>query len=170
MKVSIIGLGNVGGALYKHLNGKNVDVYGVDVNFEIINGFGTEKVSGDYSIVSESDVIVLCLPTTVDLSSGKLDISVLLNGIKAMSSFLSGKELVILESTVGIGTCGGVVYPVLRDIGVDFVYCPERIDPGNKEYGVGDVPRVLAGSSDNAIERSVDFYSSIVGVDVTTMG
>jgi UDP-N-acetyl-D-glucosamine dehydrogenase len=41
-----------------------------------------------------------------------------------------------------------------------FAVSPERVDPGNKSFGVKNTPRLVGGITDEAANRAVYFYSS----------
>ena len=57
----------------------------------------------------------------------------------------------MLESTTYPGTTEELFRPILESSGcervVDFLlaYSPERIDPGNGDYGLGNTPKIVAG-------------------------
>ena len=48
--------------------------------------------------------------------------------------------------------------------GIDFLlaYSPERIDPGNVEFGMRNTPRVVGGTTPQATEAAVAFYAQLV--------
>jgi len=60
-------------------------------------------------------------------------------------------QLVVLESTTYPGTTDEVMRPILERsglrAGVDFylAFSPERIDPGNKTFGIENTPKVVGG-------------------------
>jgi nucleotide sugar dehydrogenase len=76
--------------------------------------------------------------------------------------------LVVLESTTYPGTTEEMLRPILERSGLragtDFFlgYSPERIDPGNEQWGLINTPKVVAGidgASRQAVER---FYGELV--------
>ena len=51
----------------------------------------------------------------------------------------------------------------------DLAYCPERIDPGNSKYWVGNINRVCGASSKKALNRTLEFYNSILKAEIIPM-
>jgi UDP-N-acetyl-D-glucosamine dehydrogenase len=84
---------------------------------------------------------------------------------------------VILESTTYPGTTTELLGPILEELsgltaGEDFLlgYSPERIDPGNPDFGLHNTPKVVAGI-DAASTAAVDaFFSAFVGRTVVVSG
>ena len=82
-------------------------------------------------------------------------------------------SLVVLESTTYPGTTEEVVLPILEQgsglvAGVDFHlgYSPERIDPGNAEYGFSELPKVVSGVDIVSLKAVDNFYSRLVTTTV----
>src|SRR5919109_286617 len=76
--------------------------------------------------------------------------------------------LVILESTTYPGTTEEVLRPLLeaggRAAGADFLlaYSPERIDPGNPQYGFREIPKVVGGVTPQSTRAAEVLYSQVV--------
>jgi UDP-N-acetyl-D-glucosamine dehydrogenase len=53
--------------------------------------------------------------------------------------------------------------------GRDFhlAYCPERVDPGNRAFGLSEIPRVIGGVDDESIRAASAFYGQFVDRIVT---
>ena len=86
-----------------------------------------------------------------------------------MGAHLRPGSLVVLESTTYPGTTDDLLCPLLEvgsglESGTDFLlaYSPERIDPGNGEFGMRNTPRVVGGASIEATAIAVAFYEQIV--------
>jgi nucleotide sugar dehydrogenase len=58
----------------------------------------------------------------------------------------------VLETTSGM-TAG---------INFEIAYSPERIDPGNKTFGISNTPKLVGGLSGRATERAVNLYSRFI--------
>ncbi len=58
------------------------------------------------------------------------------------------------------------------EAGIDFnlAYSPERIDPGNPEWGLRNTPKIVGGLTPSCTERAVEFYAQIVDTVVPTVG
>ena len=76
--------------------------------------------------------------------------------------------LVILESTSYPGTTDEVVRPLVEKIsglnaGTDFclAFSPERIDPGNKTYGLRNTPKVVGGYTTTCADAAARFYGKL---------
>ncbi len=76
--------------------------------------------------------------------------------------------LVILESTSYPGTTDEVVRPLVEKIsglnaGTDFclAFSPERIDPGNKIYGLRNTPKVVGGYTTTCADAAASFYGKL---------
>ncbi len=77
-------------------------------------------------------------------------------------------QLLILEST----TYPGTTKKDCRQNGIKprhenrnrlfTAYSPERIDPGNRQYEVSDIPKVVGGTTQTCTELASAFYSTIV--------
>lgn len=89
MKIGIMGLGFVGGALYKYFKSKKIRVYKYDKHKKI----------GSIGEVNQADVIFICVPTPYNLKNG-FDISIVK---EAVSSLIFGK-IVIIKSSIIPGT------------------------------------------------------------------
>jgi nucleotide sugar dehydrogenase len=76
---------------------------------------------------------------------------------------------VSLESTTYPGTTEGPVAERIEQIsslvaGRDYslVFSPERIDPGNPEYGLGNTPKIVGGVSKECTAAGTAFYRRLV--------
>src|SRR5207244_7660254 len=50
------------------------------------------------------------------------------------------------------------------------VYSPERIDYGNAEFGVRNIPKVVGGINDESTQLGAEFYKAILDAAVVTVG
>ena len=123
--------------------------------------------STDYSNVTDSSIVLICVPTPLDSNSNP-DLSFLIDATKSVGKYLDKGSLVIIESTVAPGTTREILTPILeRESGLlreDFFisFSPERIDPLNKTWNVKNTPKVVAGLTDIACEMAVNFYSKFI--------
>jgi len=98
---------------------------------------------------------------------------------KAIRPNLQRGQLVVLESTTYPGTTEELVLPVLEQtgmkcpvahgpdhdqIGTDFflAFSPEREDPGNKQYGLAQIPKVVGGVNPPSGRAACALYAQIV--------
>ena len=117
------------------------------------------KASTDFTEVTDCDVVVLCLPTPLD-AAGEPDHSILMAGATSVAEHISATALVINESTVSPGFTRETLAPLFP--GLDVAYSPERIDPANKSWNVKNTPKLVAGITDGARGRAMDFYGKFV--------
>jgi nucleotide sugar dehydrogenase len=81
--------------------------------------------------------------------------------------------LVVLESTSYPGTTEEVLRPILEAggavAGIDFklAFSPERIDPGNKQFGLSNTPKVVGGVTSTCTEAAANLYGRFVDEVVT---
>jgi len=182
IKVSIIGQGYVGFPLAIHaaIAGNTVVGYdndkskisditqgrypisGLDTNsISLLLGSNMYIPTYDPTLISESDIIVLAVPTPLD-SNGNPDTSLLEDAARTVSNNCKLTALIINESTSYPGTLRNLVKPIFKSkLGhkLLFASAPERIDPGNTKWGMKNTPRVIAGLDDIATQMAVKFYS-----------
>jgi len=185
--IALIGLGYVGLPLAVSFAQKGFKVLGIDTNqarvdrirnlesyiADISNGEIKQvinrklfSVTTDFSLLSEADVIIICVPTPLKRKYTP-DVSFILSAIKSVALHLKKDSLVILESTTYPGTTDEVIKPELEKSGMvagcDFyvAFSPERIDPGNKEFKVTSMPKVVGGLTPKCTELAALVYSQI---------
>jgi UDP-N-acetyl-D-glucosamine dehydrogenase len=140
------------------------DLTDADVADMISRGF---RATSDASQVDRQDVIVICVPTPLSEADGP-DLSAVRAATETAGRLLGPGTLVSLESTTYPGTTEEVVRPLLEKIsglsaGIDFslVFSPERIDPGNAEYGLRNTPKIVGGATPFCVDAAVSFYQQI---------
>ncbi|MCS7479203.1 nucleotide sugar dehydrogenase [Umezawaea endophytica] len=132
-------------------------------------------VTGDPSVIAGAETVVICVPTGLGPDGGP-DLSAVRDAAAAVSDHLRPGTLVVLESTSFPGTTDDVVRPILERGGLvageDFslAYSPERVDPGNRRYGIGNTPKVVGGHTPLCAKQCVAFYSRFVDTVVVARG
>ncbi len=122
-----------------------------------------------------ADVVIITVPTPYT-ESKQPDLRYVISATEAVRENLRPGMLVILESTTYPGTTQEVVQPRLERTGLvcgrDFLlaYSPERIEPGNRKFGLRNTPKIVGGVSPAATKAAVAVYGSIIDqvVPVTT--
>ncbi|MDH6578653.1 nucleotide sugar dehydrogenase [Kitasatospora sp. MAP5-34] len=191
----VVGLGYVGLPLAREAVRAGLRVCGYDTNPRValrlnagashVDGVSDDDVvemlaagfdaSGDGEVVRAADVIVLCVPTPLT-ADGAPDLTSVVTAARLAARRLRPGTLVVLESTTYPGTTDDVVRPILEESGLvageDFAlaFAPERIDPGNAEYGISNTPRIVGGHTPGCTRRALDFYSSFVKEVVPAKG
>ncbi|MFF4701199.1 nucleotide sugar dehydrogenase [Streptomyces chattanoogensis] len=188
--VGMVGIGYAGLPLAVQLAKAGNDVVGFDIDrtrvetvndgrspvdtvtdAEIRSLQGRLSASTDPAVLADSSVIVVCAPTPVN--GDEPDLHPLTSAVETVAGQLRPGQLVIVESTTHPGTTDGLLQPILEKSGLragaDFhlAYSPERIDPGNARYGIGNTPRVVGGLTAACAERAAEFYRQVTEVHVT---
>jgi UDP-N-acetyl-D-glucosamine dehydrogenase len=180
MRVAIIGQGYVGltiagGAAYAgHI------VVGFDVNAGLvdqlnqghshiegisdaaINGFigkGAYKASTDSSVLEGSDVIVIAVPTPLDEKRNP-DLSFVHDAADLIAKNVKTSALIVNESTSYPGTLRKEIAARITGVQHLFASSPERVDPGNTQWGTKNTPRLIGGLTPAAVAKAREFYGS----------
>ena len=196
ISLTIVGLGYVGLPLAQEACRSGLAVTGLDTDSSVVAGLMSSvshiddidstgvaemlaagfNATTDSACISDSDVIIICVPTPLD-DDGTPDLSAVKAATRTVSEHLQPGSLVVLESTTYPGTTEDTVRPLLESgsgltAGVDFnlAYSPERIDPGNPEWGLRNTPKIVGGLTPACTERAVQFYEQIVDTVVPTVG
>ena len=199
--LSIIGLGYVGLPLGLQFAKSGCRVLGLDIDLvktkEIEAGrsyirhipaedvsaqvkAGRFTASSDFSLVKQSEAIVICVPTPLN-KNREPDISYILKTGEVIAPYLKTeaesqkveggrrKKLVVLESTTYPGTTDEDLREVLEKgsglkAGVDFhlAFSPEREDPGNPQSKVAEIPKVVGGLTPACLERAKELYGKAI--------
>ena len=132
---------------------------------------GRLSFTADGDALASSDVICICVPTPV--RDHAPDLSYVEQACRDVAGRLAGGRLVVLESSTYPGTTDDLVAPLLeasgRRVGRDFLlaYSPERIDPGNNEFHLGNTPRIVGGTTAEATAVAALFYEQMIEKVVT---
>ena len=128
---------------------------------------GNLHVTADADELAGCDAYVICVPTP--LTDKAPDLSMVMSAVETVAANLSPGDLVVLESTTYPGTTEDLVAPRLAEItglraGRDFhlAFSPERIDPGNRAFGITNTPKIVGGIGTAAAQAAVEFYSRFV--------
>jgi len=188
MNVCIVGLGYVGLPTAALIATKGLRVRGVDIDPEIVGGINDGSLdfqepdldllvraavnSGNltaHDCPAPADVYLLALPTPIG-PDRQPDLGALEAAARALAPHLTADSLVIIESTIPVGTTAAVaniVHGMRPDLasapgGVSFAHCPERVLPGQilRELVVND--RIVGGLDENAARRAEAFYRTFV--------
>lgn len=187
-KICVIGLGYVGLPIALEFVKKGYFVYGLDNNKQRIDSLAGGKsyitdISSDKikiahgsrrflpitegSILKESDVIIICVPTP--LRKTKIpNISYIIKASRSIAKYLRPAQLIILESTTYPGTTRDVILPIFKKSSLkeseDFFlsFSPERLDPGNKRFPFRKIPKVVGGLSSIDGELAKLLYSKVI--------
>jgi UDP-N-acetyl-D-glucosamine dehydrogenase len=139
------------------------------------NGF---TATMDFGKIAELDVIVICVPTPLGVHN-EPDLSFIHGTLENIKPYLKESQLLVLESTTYPGTTEEIFVPFIESIpdsslithhssiftiGENFFvgYSPEREDPGNKNYTIKTIPKVVSGVTENCLELTKVLYDQII--------
>ena len=140
------------------------DVTDAEVAQMVARGF---RAVTDETALGPHDVIVICVPTPLSVADGP-DLSAVRAATATAGALLRPGTLVSLESTTYPGTTEEVVRPLLEKasglsagLGFSLAFSPERIDPGNPEYGFANTPKIVGGVTPACTDAAASFYQRI---------
>ena len=184
MKVAIIGQGYVGLTISAFAS-KHHQVVGFDNNavnvarlnqgISHIEGVDSEDIAaaisaGNYQAtteaadISDSEIVVIAVPTPLT-KDRKPDLTFIDAACKTIGSSLSRQALIINESTSFPGTLRDYIKPLVEKYSankLDHLYAisPERVDPGRTDWNQKNTPRLFAGLTQEASDKTRDFYAT----------
>src|ERR1700730_1887828 len=139
---------------------------------------GRFDATADFKRLRGMDAVLICVPTPLD-ERREPDLSYVENTAQAIAPNLQRSQLIVLESTTYPGTTEELVLPVLetsglrcpvtldasaQNIATDFylAFSPEREDPGNKQYGLAQIPKIVGGINPPSGRAAAGLYAQIV--------
>ena len=160
---------NAGKSYIEHIQQTKIQQY---VNSRYFNA------TNDFSRIKDADAILICVPTPLN-EYREPDLSYVEETVKSIYPHLQRGQLVVLESTTYPGTTEELVLPILEKSGLrcpittgiegetvpsDFflAFSPEREDPGNKQYGLAQIPKVVGGVNPASGRAAVCLYAQVV--------
>ena len=183
MKIAIIGQGYVGLTI-SAFAGEFFEVIGFDNNQKIVDQLnsGTSHIEGVESAVlqkwikagryqattrgsdiADADLVVIAVPTPLT-KDRKPDLAFIDAACETIGENIKKSVLVINESTSFPGTLRNYIKPAIEKYSpakVAHLYAisPERVDPGRGDYNQKNTPRLYAGLTSEASEKTREFYS-----------
>ena len=154
--ISILGLGYIGLPTASLLAHKGYNILGIDLRENVVDtinkghihisepglsNFVSSAVKSGrlkaFTKVQKSDIYIICVPTPI-IEKNKIplpNIDYVLQAINSIAPLLKKGDIVIIESTVPVGTTKKVQERLIEmDVQTNEIfiaYCPERVLPGN---------------------------------------
>jgi len=185
--IEVFGLGYVGFPLAVRLASSGLKVRGIDVNEKRVKRLNEDQLMDSEIYLREQflkckkqknlevlsnpiktdmcKVGIICVPTPIPNKNTDSAVFV----ISAVEKFLdSSKEgdVIILESSIEVGTTDRI-QEVIEKRGIKvgnnygLCFCPERIDPANKEWGIENIPRVIYCSDNDTFDIAKQIYQHV---------
>ena len=189
--VCVVGLGYIGLPTASFLGTKGYRVIGVDSQphvVETINRGEIHIVEPDLDILvksavhsgnlratgtpQEANVFIIAVPTPLAQPDNRPDVSYVEAATRSIAPYVRPGNLVLIESTIPVGTTTGVVLPILRAEakdaadGVHVAHCPERVLPGRVLVELVGNDRIVGGVDAESTEAAAAFYSTFVNGEV----
>jgi UDP-N-acetyl-D-glucosamine dehydrogenase len=186
-RVAVVGLGYVGLPLAVAFADHGFPVCGIDLDAErtarLMQGSsyiedledallqktlaaGKMTATTDVSVLRDMDVVILCVPTPYTKAK-QPDLTYVIRAGQDLQRYLHPGMLVILESTTYPGTTQELLLPLLEQSGLrcgqdfELAYSPERVDPGNREFGLQNTPKIVGGITEQATQLAALLYAHL---------
>jgi UDP-N-acetyl-D-glucosamine dehydrogenase len=180
MRVVIIGQGYVGLTIAVGAAGAGHSVIGFDVNPALVDQLNAGKshiegitdtdlgsfiasgsyvASSDESVLDGSDVIVIAVPTPLNAQRNP-DLSYVHAAAELIQKYVKSPALIVNESTSYPGTLRKEIAARITGVEHLFASSPERVDPGNNQWGSKNTPRLIGGLTPAAVAKAREFYGS----------
>ena len=180
MRVAIIGQGYVGLTIAADAAAAGNHVVGFDVNPALvaqlnsgishIEGISNAALAGviasvaytasaDPDVLDGCEVIVIAVPTPLD-DQRNPDLSYVHAAADLITQHVKSPALIVNESTSYPGTLRQEIAARITGVEHLFASSPERVDPGNTQWGTKNTPRLVGGLTPAAVAKAKEFYGS----------
>jgi UDP-N-acetyl-D-glucosamine dehydrogenase len=180
MRVAIIGQGYVGLTIAVGAAGAGHSVTGFDVNEDLVAALtagtshiegvsdkelasfiasGAYKASTEPAVIDGCDVIVIAVPTPLDEARNP-DLSYVHAAADLIAKNVKSPVLIINESTSYPGTLRNEIAKRITAAEHLYASSPERVDPGNTQWGTKNTPRLIGGLTPAAVAKAKEFYAT----------
>lgn len=187
MKISVIGLGKVGLPLAAVIADSGIEVIGVDLDrkkVDMINegknilneepglkelvgkhgGNALTATTDSLKAAKQSNVHIVIVPLFID-ENKKPDFSIIKSAFEGLSKGLKKNDIVVLETTVPVGTTEGLAKKILEKgsglkAGTDFylAHSPERVMTGYAISRFREFPKLIGGINKESTDRAFEVY------------
>ena len=187
-RVCVVGLGRVGLTLAATLANVGFEVVGAEKNRDVVarlkegippfyergldaalnRCLGRNLTVQDRVVEDGFDAYVICVGTPLDKASGRAHLEPLVAATEEVAEALHPDALVIVRSTVPVGTTRGVVQPAIRRRQESFslASCPERTVEGRALTELRQLPQVIGGIDAESVDRAVQLFSRVTATTV----
>lgn len=181
-KICVIGLGYVGLTLAVALADAGFRVHGIEISREVLDALGSEQAhfsevgldghlaeqlrTGRFTFgeslddAPEASVYIVTVGTPVG-DDKKVRFDSMRSVVEGIGAVLKDGDLVILRSTVMVGTTRRIVKPALDATGrqYDLAFCPERTLEGRALLELRTLPQIVGGIDAGSTFRASQMFS-----------
>ena len=199
LRVCVIGIGRIGLPTALSFAKSGLQTIGVDINENLVQNINSGKfplkdepgyneifddviknkkfsaTTNIEEVVSNSDLILLSLPTPMD-ENNIPDYSALRNVATKLSEILSPNSLIIVESTIEPGFIEDEMVSIISksgrlEIEKNFFIgvCPENANPGEILHDFTNLPRLVGGINHNITKIIKTIYKFVFSVELVEM-
>ncbi|WP_433654917.1 nucleotide sugar dehydrogenase [Nocardia sp. CA-128927] len=186
--VAVVGLGYVGLPLALLLARSGQRVVGVDLDpqvraalaagnprfvepgvAELLNSVPAERFTVTDRLPDLApQAAIICVGTAVDPATSEPDLGHLRSAAEHVAEHMSAETLVVVRSTVPVGTCRNTVLPMLR-AAVEapmLAMCPERIIQGQAVREIESLPQIIGAVDERSRERAAQLLKPVAADQV----
>lgn len=195
MRIGIVGLGYVGLTLAIAAADNSVDVYGVETNRHIKDCLKENKAhfyepnldalikrhnNRSFHCVEEFpadlhfDAFIITVGTPLKKEEKRPNFEYIKQALtQTIAKIYDGSQLVLLRSTVSVGTTRNVIIPFLAALcgkSVDDVLvgmCPERTVEGKAVEELTSLPQIVSGNNSKAVDIAVTLFRHLTPYVIT---
>jgi UDP-N-acetyl-D-mannosaminuronic acid dehydrogenase len=180
--VCIVGTGYVGLTLGAVLADNDFNVHCVEINKSIVKSLNSGEPhfheNGLKALMRKNlgkslffsthfpekpcEIYVICVSTPVD-KNGKPILDYIVSASEAVAKNMADYALVVMRSTIPVGTSRNIVKPILDKSGKNYLlsFCPERTVEGNAIKELMELPQIIGGLDEASVRESVNFFKKI---------
>jgi UDP-N-acetyl-D-mannosaminuronic acid dehydrogenase len=179
--VCIMGLGYVGLTLAVVMADVGFRIHGVEVRESVVASLlkaephfrepglagrlarvlksGRLSVSQQIPGNMDASVYVVTVGTPLD-ANGKVRVDMIVNVVREIAQHFKDGDMVVMRSTVELGTTRNVVKPILDETGrhYDLVFCPERTLEGQALRELRELPQIVGGHDRDSRIRAAQVF------------
>lgn len=186
MRIGIVGLGYVGLTLAIAAADSGFDVYGTEINPRILASLQANhahfhetgldaliakhnnhnfKSSDKFPADKKFDAFIITVGTPLMPGTHSPNFGYIRKAVQSIRDIYDGSQLIILRSTVSVGTTRNIVIPFLQEMcgksQVLVSMCPERTVEGRAIEELTHLPQIISGNNEHAFNLAEEIFTRI---------
>jgi len=198
INIGIIGLGYVGLTLALTAADNGIQVYGIEINQHIKNCLAENRAhffepgldnllrrhnnkkfhmveTFPNNINYDAFIITVGTPLTEEIVNGikQPNFEYIKSALQSISHIYNGSQMIILRSTVSVGTTRKVVLPLLSQLcgkpesDILIGMCPERTLEGKAVFELTHLPQIISGNNQESLDIAQRLFRQITPYVIT---